>query len=185
MDVRDHNYEDIKKFLLLYAKVEPALIRTQPYARVYAERSHCAPCGEQYIKGITSQMPPKAARTKLIQNVYGSRYAQKAPKKKRGNNREIMARYNALNVHSYWYRGTLECRLHNGTINAEKIKTWGILWAGLVDAAYALSENEIRSLKGDALQVLTGVIPPVTINYVLKRIGLYGMPYGPIPEVLL
>ena len=33
-------------------------------------------------------------------------------------------RYAWLNLHSVFYRGTLEIRLHNGTIDAQKIKNW-------------------------------------------------------------
>ena len=34
------------------------------------------------------------------------------------------ARYSALNIHSRYYHGTIEFRLHSGTINKEKILNW-------------------------------------------------------------
>lgn len=56
------------------------------------------------------------------------------------------ARYRALNVHSWYYRGTVECRILNGTVDAETIVCWGMLWARMVDAAVALTDAEVNTV---------------------------------------
>jgi hypothetical protein len=58
-------------------------------------------------------------------------------------------RYNALNLHSFFYRGTVEFRHHQGTTDAAKATNWGMLCAAVLDAAHRMTLTEI-----DALQTL-------------------------------
>jgi hypothetical protein len=56
------------------------------------------------------------------------------------------ARYRGLNLHSFFYRRTVEFRHHHGTVNGEKMMYWGILCAGIVDAANRLNISQIDAL---------------------------------------
>jgi hypothetical protein len=56
------------------------------------------------------------------------------------------ARYNALNLHSFFYRQTVEFRHHQGTTNAVKATSWGMLCASILDAAQRLSMREINDI---------------------------------------
>lgn len=193
VDLRDHTYHDLKKLALLYAKVEPALIRTQPFQRVMVDKSHCYPCGEKYVNGLALNMLPREARKKIVDNVYGGythgfgrSYTTKPPRTKRGNNREVAARYNALNLHSFFTpRKTAEWRLHTGTIRGDKIKKWTLICVSIVDTAYALSEQEIRGLKGTPDEILYNIVPAVCVEYIRNRIREFGKAYGPMTPVLI
>ncbi len=56
-------------------------------------------------------------------------------------------RYCALNLHSTMYRGTVEFRMHSGTVNAEKILRWTALLLNIVDyAVKRYDDKEIVAL---------------------------------------
>lgn len=49
------------------------------------------------------------------------------------------SRYYGLNLHSLFYRGTIEIRYHHGTLNCEKILNWINLHAKMID--WAIKKN--------------------------------------------
>ena len=61
-------------------------------------------------------------------------------------------RYRNLNLHSWFYRHTLEWRMPDGTINAPTIINWGVLLAGLMDTASCLTEKEIVGMIKETVQ---------------------------------
>lgn len=60
------------------------------------------------------------------------------------HNRHIAERYSALNLESYWIRGTVEFRFHSGTIDYDKIVNWTVATQALVDLSLqgGLEENQ-------------------------------------------
>lgn len=188
IDARDFTPLDMKKLLMLYSRIEPALLWTQPAERVLAKRSHCFPCGKKYAslestpltsfspvdldnKPKTSREWNKLLRHTLVDAVYGGDFPR-PPRLMRGNNRQIAARYDALNVNSWYFQshGTIECRLHAGTLAAKKIVAWGILWAAILDSAVKMTEAEVISLPKDQPKaVLLGLAPGSTHEYLMNR----------------
>lgn len=61
-------------------------------------------------------------------------------------NKYASARYNACNLHSWVYRGTVELRLPSGTVLPERIQNWGLLWASVVEFALVAPDNRVRHL---------------------------------------
>lgn len=55
-------------------------------------------------------------------------------------------RYVGLNLHSYWYRGTVEFRHHHGTNDPEKIRNWGIFVGNIVDFAVKKPEAVLKKM---------------------------------------
>jgi hypothetical protein len=57
-------------------------------------------------------------------------------------------RYQALNVQSYWYRNTIEFRLHSGTTQFTKIVNWAALCSVIVhySAERVLTLNEFKTM---------------------------------------
>lgn len=136
IDARDFTYWDVRRLVLLYAEIETALFAMMPLAR---RASHyCQPCGQLYACAVREHALPKLYKSKLIKSVYGEAASRPARRDKYS-----AARYHALNLHSWFYRGTVECRLHTGTINARKIICWSKLWASLLDAAMHFTERDI------------------------------------------
>ena len=88
---------------------------------------YCLPCGVGYAKLIEAgKLPYQKVKTDVIAGVY---------KKDRPERQEKYseARYNALNIHSWFYRGTVECRMFEGTIDPQMITLWGMMLANILD----------------------------------------------------
>lgn len=149
IDASDFRFYDMRRLVMLYAKLEPALFAMMPSKR--RTSTFCEPCGDIYVNGLNGEHKSKEAKAMLISNVYrgtGSDYTGSAFKDIR-DTKWGSARYRALNIHSWIYRGTVECRLHGGTVSARKIIAWGMLWASILDTAMRMTETEINALVCD------------------------------------
>lgn len=127
IDARDLNYYDIRRLVRTYAVIEKVLFAMVPENR--ATSRYCKPCGTRYSQLIEAgRLPYEKVKSDIITSVYNEPSTE--------NRRKVkyeQARYNALNIHSWFYRGTIECRMFNGTINPDDIVNWGIMWATLVE----------------------------------------------------
>ncbi len=88
-------------------------------------------------------------------------------------------RYNAMNLHSWYYRGTVEYRLHHGTVNAKKVINWGLLWAGILDYSMRTPESTIIEMAKDIsvkpVDALLKAAPTTDVrDWVLDRIETFG-----------
>lgn len=163
IDARDFTYYDLRRFVLLYERIEPALFEMMPYSR--RESNYCKPCGRLYADAARTNRFPKIYKGKLIQAVYGLE-ASRPPRDVKHND----ARYHALNLHSWFYRGTIECRLHTGTINPKKIIAWSKLWASILDSAMRWRESEIVGREDSGSELLLALAPDSeTIDYINER----------------
>lgn len=73
---------------------------------------------------------------------FGQRYAAH-----RGNNGVVPQRYCGLNVHSWFYRGTVEFRHHEGCENPQRIYSWMEWCRWFVELAQRLKDHEVQSIK--------------------------------------
>jgi hypothetical protein len=195
----------MRRLVMLYAKLERALFATQPTSRL--DGGYCDPCGERYMQRLMEAKTPKQSKHTLMANVYagvGDRqdtnvvYAmQEASKKRRAcdagtcdtrpakRNKYSDVRYHALNLHSWVYRGTVECRLHTGSIEPRKIIAWGMWWASMLDYAMRTPESTIAGLRfatlGEAQAFMHDVIAPTDAvrEYLRDRWQRFGHPYDP------
>jgi hypothetical protein len=65
----------------------------------------------------------------------------------RGNNGALGCRYWGLNIHSWYYRGTLEFRMHEGTVDPEEIYGWTRWCMWFVEMASRLTDQEIEGIR--------------------------------------
>lgn len=146
VDARDFSYYDMRKLVKLYAHTEEQLYRTCKIHRRDTDGPgrYCAPCGATYVRSLRTALVPKASKAALLSNVYGGKPGREFKDTKR--NKYESVRYHALNLHSWIHRGTVECRMYHGTVKARGAKTWGMLWAGILDFAYKHGEAEIDLL---------------------------------------
>jgi hypothetical protein len=89
------------------------------------------------------------------------------------------SRYNACNIHSWIYRGSLEWRVPSGTVDATKIIAWGRLWATLIDFAVKTGETALKTLCEtlNARDLLLHVTPKDLRHFVTARWAQYGDEY--------
>lgn len=138
VDARNYTYYDMRRLVLLYAAIEPALFALMPEGRRHNQ--FCIPCGRRLVKHLRSNMRPKESKAQLLANIY-KQTGRKIKELRQSH--YVDGRYSALNVHSWLYRGTIECRLHSGTVNANKLTAWGMLWSNILDVAYSRTEHDI------------------------------------------
>lgn len=165
VDARSDNFFYIKKLSYLYEKIEDALFSIVAPSRKNSHYSR--PCGKKYVKNLEANTVPKDVEKAILKNMYNQDNVNLLDKK---DNKYDESRYNALNLHSWIYRGTVECRMHHGTINATKIKNWGMLWASILDYAENNPESYLKNLKGDGLSILLSVCPNDSLReWVVER----------------
>lgn len=165
VDCRDFSFYDIRRLVLLYEKIEPALYHMVPASR--AVNTYCVPCGRKYGDAVRESRMPKESKKNIISKVYRCmqddgtlrRTIREAKAHKYGPSNSGRARYNALNLHSYVYRGTVECRLHHGITDTEGLVNWALLWVSIVDNAYKFTERDIAELSGTPLEMLMALAP--------------------------
>ena len=165
VDSRDMGFYDLRKLAFLYQKLEPALFSIVAPSRKL--NHYCVPCGDKLVANLKNPGSFKQNKEQLCLNVYGRAPDMTRIKRSKYDN----ARYSALNLHSYLYRGSIENRVFNGTTNATKIINWGILNAAMIDFACEASETEITALTTNPLQTLMLVAPDNEIKeWIVNRV---------------
>lgn len=108
-----------------------------------------------YCKKIETDFLAASDEPSLLYQVYGCRSGKPRDKYTGPDGNFAKKRYEFLNVHSFFHRGTLEIRLHQGTFNPEKIACWINLHQALFDIF--LSDD----YPFDAQKIITEVIKRV------------------------
>jgi hypothetical protein len=168
VDCRDYGYQEIHKLLKVYACIEDALFASVHWSRY--NNDFCKPCGEYYhdkfIKGIKPDT--KSLKPALIKSLYGKQALDLAPSRydvrsnapafwnsrtdhygrTNPNNfgRRNELRYSALNLHSYFLRGTVESRIHHGSNDFNEIYNWAKLHVDLFDAIFRIPQGMLDKL---------------------------------------
>jgi hypothetical protein len=159
VDARDFTYQEMQRLVVLYTKVEDGLFAILPPSRQnnrYCMRSAQAYAGKLVPKRrIRVQPANMKLKAGIGEVVYGSAEAieSHARSKYAGN------RYYALNLHSWFHRGTVEFRMGAGTTRADRVIPWATLLAGLLDYAKEHKVSDILALRGNPLEVLKLAAP--------------------------
>ena len=142
IDARDFDYFDIRRLALVYADMETALF--QMVSKKRRENTYCTPCGDIFRETILKgRIPYKEVKQSVQVSLYGSNGVKDVHRNRKSKN--TGPRYRALNLHSWFYRGTVECRLFGGTVKAEKIIPWGMMWARIFDWVHSHTDDEVMA----------------------------------------
>lgn len=145
IDARDCNYNDLYKLIKIYTAIEPTLLEMVPTDRHSSEYAmKCGTIFENKIKSWANQkMTHLELKDRIVTAIYNAGNSVYRTNK-RGAGLGT-GRYYALNLHSWFHRGTIECRLFDGTIDKNEIIAWGVLWANILDFAVRMGEDELSS----------------------------------------
>lgn len=154
-DSRDLDNRALWRLVRIYQKVEPAL-----YAVVTADRfqsSYCQPCGWRWQERMKSLDPNDSDWLARSLSGMTSKYAYKQAdidRWKRDSKRDkgVGRLYDGLNLASHTHRGSVECRIHHGTVDSDKILPWAVLWAGLVQRAKEMTDELVNALPGEPIR---------------------------------
>ena len=188
VDARDLGYDDLARATRLWAAFEGTFFRMQSPRRAvsgmcasshsYAATLPDAPTG---VNGaFTTETESLRTRhgmacgTALRRAVYGTSRGTRTLMRDKYNR----ARYHAWNLHSFFYRKTIEVRLHGGTTQYGKITAWSMLLADFVDYAKDSSNDTVRATVADAaanpVETLQSICKSDTAReYVPARIATY------------
>ncbi len=169
VDARDYGWFDLFKLIKLYSIVENGMFSIVSPSRKQGQYSK--PCRDLFSSCSNFKtfkvdlmsalydysVPVKGKRKSQDGNshIYFTNYnSGKAHKNSHGSPKVLAARsekyngarYSALNIHSYFYRGTIEFRHHQGTTQASKMIHWGRICAAVIDSATKMSLKEIANL---------------------------------------
>ncbi|QDU52164.1 amidoligase family protein [Gimesia panareensis] len=131
-------YYNLQKILLFYSRFQELFMEMVSSSRKdnsYAKKLH--PFSTNEIVENTSTKGIKkwwyaCKNDRKISRMAKSKYHDK--------------RYEWLNLHSVFYRGTLEIRLHNGTLNEAKIKNWLLIHLTVLDFLKKLNVETVAQL---------------------------------------
>lgn len=158
IDARDFDFSDIARLMLLYSKLEPGLSAIIHKARRNSRYSK--PCGAQYAAALSQRGDTK---DRVLRAIYGTSTLTGQDKQKYNS-----ARYAAMNLHSWQFRGTVECRMFAGTVTAYRIINWGLLWAAILDYAKSHSTEDIEALTSgnvmESIEILRTIAPTPTVR---------------------
>lgn len=177
IDARDYSYYDLRRLVKAYAKIEPFLYGMVPRER--GKSRYCMPCGKNYMEQIDSgKIPYKAAKSSIFKATYNQELNKNNTIKMAKESKYNDARYSALNLHSWFYRGTIECRLFNNTTNFEKITNWGKMWAFILDYVASTSDevNDKHVSDMEMKEFLFHMVgnDPEVKNFIEERYTAYG-----------
>ena len=173
IDARDFDYYDIRRLVMIYAPIEMALFAMVPSER--QEARFCHPCGQKYVAAVEEgRLPHSKVKTDVITCTYRTDGSTQDLR----NSKYNQARYNALNLHSWFFRQTIECRMFNGTINPDEIISWGVLWAHILDYTKRTTDEEIAKTisSSKSVECLIKICGDDTRirDFIITRIGMYG-----------
>mgnify|MGYP001558445801 CR=1 FL=1 len=144
-DARDFDYFGIRRLVQIYAGIEDALFHLVPLQR--RSNHYCQPCGPVFRDAIVAgKLPHKEVKHSVMKAVYQKEYGGASKPHILREGKYVNSRYYALNLHSWLFRGTIECRLFPGTVKEEKIIAWGMMWARILDWVQAHSDEEVADV---------------------------------------
>ena len=116
---RDWTWQDLQRFLALWSRYEPYLFEMLPPSR--RGNTYCQPVFKSTWTGQTNHTF-EGVREAL--NTTSERRFQSALQHR--------SRYHSLNISHFWLRGSIEFRLHSGTVDYVKIRNWAKLLLAMV-----------------------------------------------------
>lgn len=182
---KDISFRKLKNVLLVYKYFEPLI-----YSMIAPSRKDSNWCRSI---GFNIQQIIKCQSEKELQILYYSfnNDVNKHHIKSYCKHKYQPQRYAGLNLHSHWFRSTIEIRYANGTINSTKVINWIKLHLTLID--YALKHKTATILKlfpnSDSLGELKNILTQSPLldrekvyEYIVQRIEHF-KPIQPMPVI--
>lgn len=154
IDATSESAEVVSRFVYLCKRLEHWALSVVPNSRR----------DQRYCQNLPSEADRAIDTDSLEMAVYGQKPSRGWKAEKYNG-----ARYRWINCHSWFYRGTVEVRLHSGTISQNKILRWVELWLHAFEFAKSHSRDEL-SLVQEGFGLMEAMqVKPATINYFRQR----------------
>lgn len=147
VNCRGATWDDIGRLARLWVKVEPALWNAvAPSRRRNREINH-------YTRAIAADLERAGI---ILASTPTEKEAAISAASATGDG----PKYHALNFSPLGHRGTVEVRMHHGTVNPTKIRQWAASMCQIVHFALTHTDVEVDALRGTPSEVLTAVLQP-------------------------
>lgn len=171
----------LSRLAMLYGQVDIVLNRLVPSLR--RKNGYCAMLnsGQYTMKDTLDKMKEDDAL--FYQSYYNTKDDSDIQQYK--GRKEYRTRYKGINMNSIGYRGTVEIRYHQGTINSKEIMYWIDFNAGIIDYVFKNptavkslverleEEGLVKKKLAILLEAITGYINPQTDKEIKKRFTKY------------
>lgn len=155
VDCRDFGYQEIRRLVNLYVEFEETMFAAVHRSRY--DNRYSRHCAQQYLERMILGVKPekKLIKHAIIEQTYGRGSANgragivplfHQTRSQHYGGGAGSPRYNALNIHSFFMRGTIESRLHHGSILPEEIYSWARIWIEILDAVGKLSDSKADAI---------------------------------------
>jgi hypothetical protein len=151
----DMDWWSIRRLVWMYAKFEAEIYDEVVWAERSAPSNTFCVRNAKMWEGLAQRLKrtndPAVFKAELIETLTNSPVLNPASKgkawvemksKKYGGEH----RYLGLNLHSYFYRGTVEWRMFDGTIDVEDMMYWPLLVGWIVEKANTLNDRQVQKL---------------------------------------
>ena len=168
VDAANHNRQSLKNLLSIMYSKEDILFKALQVNEDRAAR-YCQKVREPMLEKIR-KLPTNVSMEQLKREWYGGADGS--------NEHYNWTRYYALNLHSVFYRGTLEWRCFESTLHAGKVRA--NITLALAISAQAINQSRTVMRKTEITEN-----PAFTFRTFLLRLGLIGPEYKNVREHLL
>ena len=178
VDARNMSDESLLCLIRLYRVVEPALYDMVAGSR--RENHHCKYVGSSLSHTLQLGYSVSRRIEFLKEELYGSVDAADEAKQ---DKRKRSCRYAGLNLNALYVHGTIEFRMHHGTVDATKVKHWMKVCSAIVQYAESYTESEIsKNFDGvSPIEALCSIVPPETSIYIVDRTNYFRSKRGAAP----
>ncbi len=136
VNFKNRNSNDhIKNAMLLCHKFEPFI-----HNRIDSDR-----VGNDYCRSITSEWSRARIENTPAEHIDRLYYGREDCAYSKST-KYTSERYYGANLHSIWFRGTLEFRYLEGTVDFKRLSSFGLLYASLIETVNTLSITEFQNL---------------------------------------
>ena len=169
VDASDYSQWDLRKLIMLWAGVESTMYEL--IARQRWGNTYCMVSSRRYVRALLSddtievagdeeeegqETPEKVGKSLNPAHSWGERIAQAVYEShgrdiydRRGEGKRHKydhSRYHGLNLHSYFFRKTIEVRLFESTTSVETLKNWPLVCGNIIDFASRSTERTIMDM---------------------------------------
>lgn len=168
IDGANHTAKSIKNLVLTFRAKEDLIFKAVAPDR--KNNNYCNPIGDDLVNRIKSL---KKVDTQNIRDAWYGTYEDWNSQSAHYHN----SRYHALNLHSLFYRGTIEFRLFASTLHAGKVRAY-------INLCLAMSAAAINAKRASA-EVLDNGNDKYAMRCWLLRLGFIGDEWKTVREHLL
>lgn len=169
IDGANHTAKSLKNLVFTFRAKEGLIFKAVGTQRSRLDR-WCRPINDELIDNIKKM--PKVTDDKLRETWYNTY----APGDYQGAHYN-RSRYHALNLHSMWYRGTVEFRLFEATLHAGEVRAY-------INLCLAMSAAAINAKRASA-EVLDNGNDKYAMRCWLLRLGFIGDEWKTVRQHLL